>query len=134
MPGYVVREEYKGNRLRVKAGKKAAKFEEKMDRGEECRILMERWREKKKNTEKNERRKYYYQRSGYGSEEVERLRTRERWMNVELSERNKDTDKQERRERINESRYNRKYEKCMTEEIPKYLGRECKRKKNDGEI
>jgi hypothetical protein len=29
-------------------------------------------------------------------------------MNVELSERNKDTDKQERRERIKESRYNRK--------------------------
>jgi DNA-binding PadR family transcriptional regulator len=89
--------------------------------------------ERKKNTEKKERRKYY-QRSGYGSEEVERLRTKGRWMNVELSERNKDTDKQEIRERINEYRYNRKYEKCMTEEIPKYLGRECKRKKNDGEI
>jgi hypothetical protein len=29
-------------------------------------------------------------------------------MNVELSERDKDTDKQERRERIKESRYNRK--------------------------
>jgi hypothetical protein len=39
-------------------------------------------------------------------------------MNVELSERNKDTDKQEGRERIKESRYNREYEKCMTEEIP----------------
>jgi hypothetical protein len=45
-------------------------------------------------------------------------------MNVELSERDKDTDKQERRERIKESRYNRKYEKCMTEEIPEYLERE----------
>jgi hypothetical protein len=38
-------------------------------------------------------------------------------MNVELSERDKDTEKQERKERIKESR-------CMTEEIPKYLGRE----------
>jgi hypothetical protein len=64
---------------------------------------------------------------------VERLRAKGRWMNVELSEKNKDTDKQERKERIKESRYNRKYEKCMTEGIPKYLGRECKRKKNDGE-
>jgi hypothetical protein len=54
-------------------------------------------------------------------------------MNVELSERDKDTDKQERRERIKESRYKREYERCMTKEIPKYLG-ECKRKKNDGEI
>jgi hypothetical protein len=39
---------------------------------------------------------------------VERLRAKGRWMNVELSERDKDTDKQERRERIKESRYNRK--------------------------
>jgi hypothetical protein len=45
-------------------------------------------------------------------------------MNVELSERDKDIDKQERRERIKESRYNKEYESCMTEEIPEYLGRE----------
>jgi hypothetical protein len=37
---------------------------------------------------------------------VERLRGKGRW-NVELSERDKNTDKQERRERIKESRYNR---------------------------
>jgi hypothetical protein len=55
-------------------------------------------------------------------------------MNVELSERIKDTDKQQIRERIKESRYNRGYEKCMTEEILEYLERECKRKKNGGEI
>jgi hypothetical protein len=45
-------------------------------------------------------------------------------MNVELSERDKDTDKQEKRERIKEARYNRKHKKCMTEEIPEYLGKE----------
>jgi hypothetical protein len=39
-------------------------------------------------------------------------------MNIELSERDKDTDKQKRRERIKESRYIRKYEWYMTEEIP----------------
>jgi hypothetical protein len=53
-------------------------------------------------------------------------------MNVQLSERDKDTDKQERRERIEGSRYNRQYERCMTEEIPGE--RECKREKNDCEI
>jgi hypothetical protein len=36
---------------------------------------------------------------------VERLRAKGRWMNVELNERDKDTDKQERRERI--KKYNR---------------------------
>ncbi|KAJ3635342.1 hypothetical protein MTP99_008256 [Tenebrio molitor] len=51
-------------------------------------------------------------------------------MNVELSERDKDTGKQERRERIKESRYNRKYERCMTEEIPEYLrGESAKERK-----
>jgi hypothetical protein len=50
-PGYIVREECKRNRLRVKA----AKFEDKLDGGEDCRILTECWREKKKNTEKKER-------------------------------------------------------------------------------
>jgi hypothetical protein len=34
-------------------------------------------------------------------------------MNVELSERDKDTDKQKRRKSIKESKYNRKYERCM---------------------
>jgi hypothetical protein len=42
----------------------------------------------------------------YASEEVERLRAKGRWMNAELSEKDKDTDKLERRERIEESRYN----------------------------
>jgi hypothetical protein len=44
-------------------------------------------------------------------------------MNVNLSESDKDTDKQERRERIKDSK-NRKYESCITEEIPEYLERD----------
>jgi hypothetical protein len=65
--GCIVRKKCKRSRLRVKGGKRAAKFEE-------------RWR--KKNMEKKEREKYsYYQRNGYASEEVERLRAEGRWMN-----------------------------------------------------
>jgi hypothetical protein len=60
---------------------------------------------------------------------VERLRVKGRWMNVELSERDKNTDKQEKRERIKESRYNRKHKRCMTEKILEYLNRECARKR-----
>jgi hypothetical protein len=54
-PGYIVREEYKMNRLKVTAGKRAAKFEDKMDGREECRILTECWRERKKHGEEGER-------------------------------------------------------------------------------
>jgi hypothetical protein len=74
MPGYIVREESKRKRLRVKVGKRAAKFG---DNGrEKCRIWTECWREKKKNKEKKEREKYY-QRNGYASKEVEKLRAKE---------------------------------------------------------
>jgi hypothetical protein len=55
-------------------------------------------------------------------------------MHVELKERNKDTDKQKRRERIKESRYNRKYERCMTQEIPEQLGRESAKERKMIEI
>jgi hypothetical protein len=57
-------------------------------------------RKEKISTEKKEREKYY-QINGYASEEVERLvRAKGRWMNVELSEKDKDTDKEKRRKRI----------------------------------
>jgi hypothetical protein len=59
-------------------------------------------------------------------------RAKGRWMNVEHSERDKDTDKQERRERIKESRYNREYERWQRK-FRSTWGRECKRKKYDGE-
>ncbi|KAJ3629633.1 hypothetical protein MTP99_014013 [Tenebrio molitor] len=81
-------------------------------KSEECRIVTECWKEKKKNTEKKEREKYV-QRNGYASEEVERMRAKGKWVNVELRERDKDTDNEERKERIKESRYNREYERCM---------------------
>jgi hypothetical protein len=54
---------------------------------------------------------------------VERLRIKGRWMNVDMSERDKNTDKQEPRD-------NREYERCMTEEIPEYLRRESARGRN----
>jgi hypothetical protein len=54
-PGYLVKEECKRNRLRVKAGKRAAKFEDRMDGKEECRTLTECWREKKKHGEEGQR-------------------------------------------------------------------------------
>jgi hypothetical protein len=44
-------------------------------------------------------------------------------MCAEPSERDRDTDKQERMESIRESRYNKEYERCMTEDVPVYLGR-----------
>jgi hypothetical protein len=50
------REECKrSNGLRVKAGKRAAKFKNKMDGRKECRILREYWRKKKEQGQEGER-------------------------------------------------------------------------------
>jgi hypothetical protein len=62
-PGYIVREECKRSKPRVKARKRAAKFEDRMGGREKCRIL----------TDEKEREKYC-RRNGYASEEVERVR------------------------------------------------------------
>jgi hypothetical protein len=89
--------------------------------------------ERKEEGHGEEREKEYYQGSGCASEEVEKAKGR--WMNVELSERDKNTNKQERRKIIKEFRYNREYEGYMTEEIPKYLGREsAKERKRRGKM
>ncbi|KAJ3621565.1 hypothetical protein MTP99_003682 [Tenebrio molitor] len=69
-PRYIVREKCKRSKLRVKAGKRAAKFEDRMGGREECRILTECYREKKKNADEKEREKYC-RRNGYASEEVD---------------------------------------------------------------
>jgi hypothetical protein len=75
---------------------------------------------KGKNADEKEREKYY-RTNGYASQEVERLKAEGRWIYAELSERDKDTDKQERMERIKESKYNREYEMCVIKEIPEDL-------------
>jgi hypothetical protein len=84
-----------------------------MDGREECRIRTECWREK--NTEKNERKIL--------PEEQVRLRPRGRWMNVELSERDKDTDKQERREKSKNPDTTGSMKEEIPEYLPEYLGR-----------
>jgi hypothetical protein len=46
-----------------------------------------------KRQEKKKEREKYYQRNGYTSEEVERLRAKGIWVDAWLSERDKDTEK-----------------------------------------
>jgi hypothetical protein len=111
-PGYIVREKCKRNRLRMKTGKR--------DGREECKILTECWRVKKKNAEKWKVK--YYQRNGFVSEEVERLWAEGRWM--------KGT-KTRRRKRVGE---NQRIEvegvwEVYGRGIPEYLGKQSAREK-----
>ncbi|KAJ3647066.1 hypothetical protein Zmor_024613 [Zophobas morio] len=122
--------------MRVEAGKKAVGFEDKFSERGDCKILQECWKEIRKEEGKhvwNEKDKYY-EGKGYACEEIERMREMARSMKEELSVRDKDIDKQERRSRISESRYNAEYIKIVKNKVPKYIEREYKGEKNDGEI
>lgn len=125
-PGYIVLEETKRDKLRVEAGKRAIKYEENLRHRVECKILQECWREKMRDDGKGalKEREQFYRRCGYVSSEIERMREDGRQMREEIVMRDRDVQKQERRARINESRYNAAYNKIMTEELPLYLGRE----------
>jgi hypothetical protein len=57
-PGYIVREECKRSKLKLKAGRRAAKCKDRMGEREECRILSECYRAKKKHEDEKEREKY----------------------------------------------------------------------------
>ncbi|KAH0807290.1 hypothetical protein GEV33_015500 [Tenebrio molitor] len=115
-PGYIVMEETKRDGIRIEAGKRAIRFEERLIERGECRILQECLKEKK---ERNRKR----------GAEIERMRKGGRAMTDELMQRDRDVQVQERRTRIRESRYNGKYEKIITEELPKYLGRESRKER-----
>ncbi|CAH1366377.1 unnamed protein product, partial [Tenebrio molitor] len=109
--GYKVRAECKRSRLRVKVGKRAAKFEDRMGAREECGYSLSAVEKRKRTRMRGIERSTTGETDTYASEEVERMRAEGILTSAELSERDKDTDKQERRERIRESRYNREYER-----------------------
>ncbi|KAH0816691.1 hypothetical protein GEV33_006099 [Tenebrio molitor] len=125
-PGYIVMEETKRDGIRIEAGKRAIRFEERLIERGECRILQECLKEKRKEIGKGvwKEREAYFERNGYaGAEQGGRA------MTDELVQRDRDVQVQERRTRIRESRYNGKYEKIITEELPKYLGRESRKER-----
>ncbi|KAJ3647217.1 hypothetical protein Zmor_024747 [Zophobas morio] len=133
---YIVREETKREKMRVEAGKRAVGFEEKFSERGDSKILQECWIEIRKEGRKhvwNERDKYY-EGKGYACEEIERMREMGRSMKEELTVRDKDIDKQERRSRISVCRYSAEYRKIVKDEVPKYTEREYKGEKNDDEI
>ncbi|KAH0816956.1 hypothetical protein GEV33_005835 [Tenebrio molitor] len=130
-PGYIVMEETKRDGIRIEAGKRAIRFEERVIERGECRILQECLKEKRKEIGKGvwKEREAYFERNGYAGAEIERMREGGRAMTDELVQRDRDVQVQERRTRIRESRYSGKYEKIITEELPKYLGRESRKER-----
>ncbi|KAH0811801.1 hypothetical protein GEV33_010989 [Tenebrio molitor] len=107
-PGYILREECKRNRLRVKAGKKAAKLKDKMDGREKCRILIECWREKNKKRGEEGEREILSEKSMEGEERRCRVCYEER--ERQLSTCGMDVVKREKGRERNEEKYRMKME------------------------
>jgi hypothetical protein len=118
-----VREECKSNRLRVKAGKRVAKFEDKRDGREECRILTECWWEKKKNTEKKEREKYKVSEKRICQWRSGKIESK-RKMNECRAEWKRQRDRQVRKKGKN----NRVYERCIQRKFRSTWGQRVQEK------
>jgi hypothetical protein len=65
-PGYIVMEETKRDGIRIEAGKRAIRFEERLIERGECRILQECLKEKRKEIGKGvwKEREAYFERNG----------------------------------------------------------------------
>jgi hypothetical protein len=124
-PGYIVREETKTKVLRIESGKRAVKFEEKIREStpnrilKECIIEIEKARQNKTRWEID--RELYFRRNGMSGEEIKRIRERGGDVIVRLTERDIEIQKQIQFNRIQESRFGKKYKELYSIEIPEYL-------------
>lgn len=123
-PRYIIREEMKLDKLKEKWGERAVKFEEKIRKTEDNRLVKMCWMEKEKSENKDlygkERKKFLQER---GWSEIGFRMDRERGIDVgrELRQRGVDIDRQEREAKIREGKYNENYRWEKKEGIPKYI-------------
>ncbi|XP_066590571.1 trichohyalin-like [Prorops nasuta] len=128
-PGYMVREETKREKVRIRAAKRAWDYEERLREGKgswwarEClREIEERERKGGKISRWEEGRRKFMEERGRkrGGVGWEKKEERERiWKEIEEGE--KEREMKERRGRIEVSRYNRWYKMIREEGEPKYL-------------
>ncbi|XP_024868138.1 golgin subfamily A member 6-like protein 6 [Temnothorax curvispinosus] len=121
-PGYMVRDEVEREKMRGRASKRAWKFEKKLEEGNGGGIarkcleeMKERWKRGKIIGKWEQERKSYLEELGVRVEEEEELEVEN------LESREKAKQKQERMEKIVESKYNRWYKCIRKDGIPGYL-------------
>lgn len=123
MPAYIVLEECKRERIRVEAGRRAAKYERKTRAGGNPLVLdciqdLDTSTKGKKARWVEEREKYY-NRCGYGLERV-RARTDEK-IEESLARADADNQRQLQNNRIERSRYNPRFKHKRCPALPWYL-------------
>lgn len=133
-PNYILKEETKMEKIRTKALKRAIKYEEKA-RNSGRKIVAECIKELDRERVRSEESKWEASRSkllkglGIDKKDINGVREVgfEELMKIVL-ERNESKEKEERRRKIEEARYNRNYKNVITENLPRYLTERRKRK------
>ena len=124
-PRYIVRRELGKEKLKIRWGIRARKFEEKIKEMEEERWVKICWEEKGNGNWKDaysKERERYYNRNRWGVEAIDRLVEENRGFEMELMDRDRKVDWQIDEERIRNAKYNKKYKEMRGDgERPKYL-------------
>ncbi|KOC59656.1 hypothetical protein WH47_11086 [Habropoda laboriosa] len=128
-PDYIVLEETKREKIRVRAGRRALSFEEGVREGIGWQLLRECLREKQEGRQKTrsmEEREGYLTRNGWSGLGlvIERRQGRESKEMIEnLKRRDIERQGQAQYEKIQRSRYNERYKWIATVGIPEYLSK-----------
>lgn len=123
-PRYIVYRETDCKKLRVEWGRRAVKFEMKIEKWGEERLVKLCWLEKIENGGKDNystMRRKYYNRLGWSVENIEFRKQLNKDIKEEAFERDSDIERQEIESKIRESKYNKRYKDIMPKGLPAYL-------------
>lgn len=138
-PRYIIYREACIGKMKIEWAIRAVKFEEKISKVGEDRLIKMCWKEKlvEKATDKlkstyNKERKQYYNNVGLSEIEVQNMIERNRNVHKETERRDRDIERQTIDMKIREAKYNRNYKEFSVVGLPKYLKKSGK--KDDIEI
>ena len=123
-PRYIVRKEGDISKQKNEWGIRALKYEEKIRKLGEERLVKLCWREKQEEKEKDmysEEREKFLNERGWSSVGYELEKERGTDMVKELERRGKDIETQEVDEKMRERKYNKRYKRIASKETPKYI-------------
>lgn len=123
-PRYIILRETNSQKLKVEWGKRAVRFEEKIEKLGEERLVKICWLEKMEDGERDRyyiEREKYYNSLGLSTLEIGNMKREDKPVSKETVRRDMDIEKQIIEGKIREAKYNKKYKDIMSEGLPKYL-------------
>lgn len=125
-PGYIVRDESKREKIRLWAGRRALRFEQKLRLGggsDIARRCLKEIEEKQRGqgSKWEEGRRRFFEDRGYSCEAAGLLRAEGIDVGKVMEERDRELQEQEKWGCLREARYNRWYREVRTERLPRYL-------------